>query len=604
MFKHARNIILVTILFFSVFSPVFSQSVSDLEKDLDKKNQEVKEKLSTLEKVKKEIESIKNSSASLEQKISLIEKELETVNKYVADTKQVLLLKESDLAKKEKKFNSSKVQLNFISSELYKTSRVGILDYFFLTNSSESFMQNILYKRYLLSKYIGTFKDKRIEYAQVKSEKEKIEKDKVELESDLKELNKLENDLVAQKNQYQSQIVSRSTLSSSLKNQITLLKNNISDLQIAILSAKSGGYLSANDVPSGGAGSLATFNSQATSGQFGVFSFGAFTHRNGMSQWGARARADAGQTYLEILNAYYPGKKIRTGTVVIGTTSKNIMKTIKTTEGETLDFETQYLLRLGEMPESWDLDALKAQAIAARTYAVNYTQNGAKAICVTQSCQVIAGMKVGNWKKAVEQTKGVILTNSNGTPFSAQYAAVHGGWINSVGWDTTTKKGLYQSWTKDAWDSKSGVQWFYQAWSTINNSSCSAHSKPWLTNTEMADLLNTYLVLKGDGVKGSVNDSRILPITLPSCKISGLSGNPYSMNEMKGLLTNPVTSISQSPVVSQNANATTKEISFITNRGVVTISGPDFQQVFNMRAPGFLSIPQNNFVFIDVLRKP
>lgn len=604
MVKNALKLLLLSILFFSVFSPVFSQSVDDLEKDLNDKSQEVKEKESKLESIKKEIEQIKSSTVSLDQKIVLIDKELKEVEKYVSTSKTVLTQKEKDLRKKESLLNVSSKQLENISYELYKASRFGFLEYFFLNNSTDGFVQKIFYKQYLLSKYINEYKDKRVEYAQVKSEKNNIEKEKKDLENEIKQIEKLRSDLVVQKSEYSDQITYRSTLSSSLKSQITLLKGEISQLQIAILTAKSGGYLSATDVPSGGSGSLAKFNSEAKTGEFGIFSFGAYTHRNGMSQWGARARADSGQSYTQILSAYYPGKKLRTnGTVVVGGGSKNIMSKIKTTTGETLDFENEYLMRLAEMPESWDMDALKAQVIAARTYAINYTGNGSKAICITQSCQVIGNKKTGAWKTAVEQTKGMILTNNDGTTFSAQYAAVHGGWVNNVGWDTKTKKGLYSAWTKDAWDSISGVSWFYQAWSTINNSSCKEHSKPWLTPTEMADLLNVYLVLKRDGVVGSVNESRILPVTLPYCQISGLSGNPYSINEVKALLSKPVTSITSAPVVNQGSNGVTQSISFVTNRGVVTISGNDFKQVFNMRAPGYLSIPQNNYVFIDVLKK-
>lgn len=607
MVKNALKLLLLSILFFSVFAPVFSQSVDDLEKNLNDKTQEVKEKESKLESIKKEIERISSSTASLDQKIVLIDKELKDVEKYISTAKIILDQKEKDLRKKEVLLAVSSKQLEYISYELYKTSRFGFLEYFFLNTSTDGIVQKIFYKQYLLSKYINEYKDKRAEYAQVKSEKNNLDKERKELENEIKQIEKLRSDLVAQKSEYLDQISYRNTLSSSLKSQITLLKGEISQLQIAILTAKSGGYLSATDVPSGGSGSLAKFNSEAKSGEFGVFSFGAYTHRNGMSQWGAKARADSGQSYTQILSAYYPGKTIRTGSVVIGGKSREIMTKIKTTTGEILDFENEYLMRLAEMPESWDLDALKAQAIAARTYAVNYTGNGSKAICVTQSCQVIGNKKTGAWKTAVEQTKGMILTNNDGTTFSAQYAAVHGGWVNNVGWDTKTKKGLYSAWTKDAWDSISGVSWFYQAWSTINNSSCNEHSKPWLTPPEMVDILNVYLVLKRDGVVGSVNESRILPITLPYCQISGLSGNPYSMEDIKALLSKPVTSITSAPVVNQGSNGVTQSISFVTirggNREVVTISGNDFKQVFNMRAPGYLSIPQNNYVFIDVLKK-
>ena len=85
--------------------------------------------------------------------------------------------------------------------------------------------------------------------------------------------------------------------------------------------------------------------------------------------------------------------------------------------------------------------------------------------------------------------------------------------------------------------------------------------------------------------------------------IDGLTGNPYSISEMKSLLNNPVTSISGKPVVTNDSRANTTKVSFATNRGVVNITGADFKQIYNMRAPGYISIPQNNYVFINVVRK-
>ena len=48
----------------------------------------------------------------------------------------------------------------------------------------------------------------------------------------------------------------------------------------------------------------------------------------------------------------------------------------------------KYLLGIYEMPESWPMEALKAQVIAARSYALAYTNNGSGEICATESCQV------------------------------------------------------------------------------------------------------------------------------------------------------------------------------------------------------------------------
>src|SRR5690606_2718030 len=153
--------------------------------------------------------------------------------------------------------------------------------------------------------------------------------------------------------------------------------------------------------------------------------------------WGAKARDDAGQSYTQILKAYYPGTKISTGKVG----GKDITKNIKVQGYGSMPLET-YLLGIHEINGQWnnndDIDVLKAQVIAARTYAVRYTTNGQGTICTTQSCQVYSQPHyTGAWAKAVQETAGQILVDGNGNAVSTQYAAVHGGWINGVGWDTT-----------------------------------------------------------------------------------------------------------------------------------------------------------------------
>ncbi len=597
--KNALNIILLLTLLFSViFSPVYSQSLGDLEDELDNKSGQVESKQKDLEKIKKEIEAINASSASVDEKIVLIEKEILKVEGYLNDTLKLLRNKSAQLKSQEQLLEKQKEQLGQVSYDLYKVTRVGILDYFFLNSSSAGFAQNLFYKQYLLSQHIANFRSKREEFAQINSEKLSLAEDKKALDGQREDTEKLKLDLIAQKNSYENQIYAKNSQSVSLKKQITLLKDEISDLQVAILVAKSGATTSVGTVPTSGdsAATLAGFQQSAPTGSFAVFSFGAYTHRLGMSQYGAQARAVVGnQDYKTILKAYYSKSPVTRGT----------SGDIKVQGYGSMDFETDYLYGIAEMPSSWDLEALKAQAVAARTYAYNYYYNGTT-ICITQSCQVWNPSKSANppsrWKQAVDETNGKIISG-----VVTYYSATSGGYLTTSGWDTTDGQGGGNGWTTNAWESKANSPWFYRAWyrQTYSDSSaaCSAQPNPWLSQAEMADLLNTYLVLKGSGVTGYVNTSRIIPVTLPQCKISGLSGNPYSMDEMKSLLSSPVTSINGNPVVTQNGAGATTKVSFVTNRGAVELSGADFKQVFNMRAPGYLSIPQNNYVFIDVLKK-
>ena len=103
----------------------------------------------------------------------------------------------------------------------------------------------------------------------------------------------------------------------------------------------------------------------------------------------------------------------------------------------TLDLET-YLKGVvsGEMPEYFGMEALKAQAIAARTYAVKYYNKRVYSgynLDDTTSSQVYYGYDPDyvNGSKAVDATKGMILTY-NGAPAETLYSATHGGYTERV----------------------------------------------------------------------------------------------------------------------------------------------------------------------------
>lgn len=94
-----------------------------------------------------------------------------------------------------------------------------------------------------------------------------------------------------------------------------------------------------------------------------------------------------------------------------------------------------YVRGIAEVPSSWPMEALRAQAIAARTYALNQkndpppSASGVGAdICPTQACQVYVGLAKERdeggqrWVSAVESTRGQVLLRK-GAPIRAMYYA-------------------------------------------------------------------------------------------------------------------------------------------------------------------------------------
>jgi peptidoglycan hydrolase-like amidase len=359
--------------------------------------------------------------------------------------------------------------------------------------------------------------------------------------------------------------------------------------QQAILNARSGSFTATigdSDLADDYNASIKGFRESAPSGSFAVFSFGAFTHRKGMSQYGAFGRAQSGQDYHAILKAYY-GKD---------TSTVDTSGTIQVNGSGAIDFETTYLYGIAEMPSSFPTEALKAQAVAARSYAYRYKQQG-QSICTDEGCQVYSASKAANppdaWKQAVDATKGQIIDGV--TTF---FSSTTGGYLSTMGWDTTDGGGG-SNFADKAYEKIAGSPWFYKAWYTKGYSTSSdkcGRDNPWLSGSDLADIVNASFVLSSGG---SDETGRVTPPTT-SC----WGGNPYSPDELKQIASKYGGGISNvSSVTVLQGDGTTNEIDFQTDKGTIKISGSSFKTAFDIRAPGYLSIPQSGFSFFNIEQK-
>jgi peptidoglycan hydrolase-like amidase len=378
--------------------------------------------------------------------------------------------------------------------------------------------------------------------------------------------------------------------------------SSLSTKQQEILSAKAEVFqTSVGEVPPADDPAASPNFNPGFSPAFAAFSFGA-PHRKGMSQFGALGRAQAGQSEEEILKAYYGNIRIET---------KDMPGQINTDQGRK-DFETNYLYGIAEMPSSWDQRALRAQAIAARTYALSYvgwrlaSPNAGGSICTSESCQVYSSSKAGSpsssWREAVDQTKGkIIVSNQTNELISAWYASTAGGYTFSYTtlghstpglWDTPQGR---SGWTSQAyekiarWDSNTGSPWFYKAWYKERGGATCGRSHPWLTSEEFTDILNAWVVFS----KGSDEDKKHVTPTDTGC----WGGEPYSISQMRdkaqglGGSYSSVSSVS----VDYSSDGFTNSVKLQTNQGELSISGPDFKTIFNLRAPGKISLKSSLF---------
>lgn len=494
-----------------------------------------------------------------------------------ADTKTKDL--EEDIEKREDDLAESYQYLSVRVRSFYKLSRqFSPLMTFLSSNSASGLTRELSYRQ------AATDQD-RAAIVETTQDILKLEEDKIELEQRKVQLAGLRTEFEKNAVFFEGEIKGAKAYQNELEKKIA----ELSAKQKEILAAKSGTFqTTVGEVPGADdPASRADFN-PGFSPVLAVFSFGA-PHYKGMSQYGAYGRAKSGQKVEDILKAYYGGgieikKDYRTDI------------TINVDGHGPVDIET-YTKRIYEMPASWGdkegMEALKAQAVAARSYALARTNDGASSICATEACQVYKPVnKGGKWDEAVEATKGWVLM-AGGKPFSAMYASTSGGYQESYNFNGYSTPGFWdtpngrEGWTSQAYEKVAGSPWFYKAWYKSRQGDACGRSHPWLTPEEMADVLNAYVVIQKHGV----SDDRV--ISQGGC----WGGNPYSIGELRDKANSlsggysKVTGVS----VSYGTNGTTSQVKLQTDRGELPLSGEEFRKAFNLRAPGRVAIKSGLF---------
>lgn len=537
-----------------------------------------------------ELEKLKQLSESatqpLEKELTGLEQKIKSAQNGITAAKAQAVVVAGNIKKRE---TDLAVQYSVFSHRIaasYRRARTfSPLTMILSSQNAASLTKDLAYQSALQAQDNNIIRSLGKDIAQLQADKQKLEQDQIKLAA-------LQKQLDGQAVFFRKEIAGAKAYQQDLSGKIAAL----SQQQQAIINARSGTSItSVGEVPlADDFNASIGYKSQAPGNSFAVFSFGGYTHRNGMSQYGAKARAEAGQSVEDILKAYYPGATIKKDFSEMGDIS---------VQGHgTMSFEDRYLQGIYEMPGSWHMNALKAQAIAARTFAIKYTGNGSKSICTTEACQVFKNSKKGgDWEKAVNETKGWVLVDGGGSPVSTQYASTHGGYATGVKWDTTDGSDS-GDWSSRAWETKANSPWFYKSWYRSGYSSSGAscgRAHPWLSQEEMSDILNAWIVRQNPN---GADAGRIQPITIGSCNVGGGGGNPYSMAEMRdwaGKAGGAVTNISNVSV-SHGGNGQTSSVRFDTNRGTIEVSGSDFKTAFNLRAPGYLRIPQSGFAFFNI----
>ncbi|MFC1625594.1 SpoIID/LytB domain-containing protein [Patescibacteria group bacterium] len=521
-----------------------------------------------------ELEKIKSQYAPAQQKnkddLAKLQSQLNDLNKRISSMTNLLKSLEADILEREEELAYTKEIFDKKTDSYYRFLRTyDPLMPFLSSNSASQAFKEIIFRQKVSEEDRKTITAYAEDLSKLKDDKASLEKNKESLAS----------------------------VQKSVGEKTSLLAGEVAkvDAYLATLTAKQQSFLAAK-LESLGLSRSAYNLKGGCSDDRGVdpgfspaiafFSFGV-PNRVGLNQFGAKGRAEAGQDYQAILHAYYNAD------ITSGYSTAVSIRVSGTNEyGQSFNDSwniEEYVKHLYEMPASWPMEALKAQAIAARSYALAYTNNGAGSICPSQYCQVVKKeINDGNWQAAVNATSGVVLTNG-GSPAKAWYSSTHGGYaFNSgdIGWSAT-------SWTKRLVDASSSVGGFSDLFNSAYDKSSSifycdwgsrsAYNRTaWLKADEVADIANVILLAKAD----ASTKSHLYQVD----KANPEGTDTWDAARVRTELSSRgVSALGSASSVSVGADFGTGRTTSVSINGV-NFDGGEFKDFFNLRAPSNIQI--------------
>lgn len=516
--------------------------------------------------IQREIDALSPAHENNKKELDNLRAQIKSINSRLASLSNQLVVKQREIEGREKDLSHAQTVFDAKARMHYKWIRSydPILP-FLSSGNALGLFQDIFLKERAATSDVLTMEGYAGDLVKLRSDKDTLEKNNTNLASAKKNLD------------------GRASFLAGEVDKIEKYLTTLDAKQEELIAAKAGGFSTSvgetpgTAEPCSGAPGTESFCDPGFRPAFAAFSFGA-PHRTGMSQYGAYGRSKAGQNAETILAAYYQGASLRKDYPVPATIGISGIGRVP--------FEENYLLGIYEIPEGWGdkggFEALKAQAVAARSYALAQTNNGAGNICTTEACQVYKRqLKTGKWAEAVRATRGWVIVK-DGKPASTYFASTSGGYTISQ-WGWAGIKDASGDWPGTAFEKLGGSPWFYKGWYRSRAGKTCGKNGPWMSSNDFADIVNAWHVV----YKGGGDVSRVTPID-PSC----WGGNPYSQSELAGI--GGYTSASSVSVV-YGSNGSTQSITIGTNKGSVTINGEEFKKAFNLRAPGQIGIKSSLF---------
>jgi peptidoglycan hydrolase-like amidase len=425
--------LLVVQLVVSPLSPVYARSLDEIQDDISQQQQELNQLEDELALAQASLNTLNNSLANTQGQIPQIKAEIEQLEANIKTNKlQLEVLNENKQLRtleKEERQKQQEITINNSYRNWKSTNRMAAN---FSTGYSH-IIKSRMYQAQVISVEQGGIDELAEQIVSIISEIGEFETETASLESKTKQLEQKKKDLEAQLAYLNSSAVAAVGVVAGLRTEAGILQSTLEQLSAEQKAVEQYEAWLLGQSGNGGTQTVDTGEYYFTGQGRDV----AQGHGVGMSQYGAKGAADQGWTAQQILEFYYPGAQVTN----YNETDKITVKYCPGSNTATDAYQdgcadgaqpvTQrvwldsYLAGLGEMPESWPIEARKAQMIAARTYALRYTNNGDPnyPICLTTYCQV-SYFKHGdrNELSLVEATAGQVVTY-NGQLIETLYSA-------------------------------------------------------------------------------------------------------------------------------------------------------------------------------------
>lgn len=597
-----RKFILLAFLLFSVpvsvkLAPVLSDEIENISNEIEDTEREIKTKEKILEEAQAQINDILSSNLTLDQKIAALESEITLMEEKIALSEADLAQKAEAISIKEAEIEAKNESLKKVTQNLYKSSKVTTLEIALSQNSGSDLLRSFVYKRYAFNSLSSSIRGLDEEVDALNSEKAVLAYQKSLLDEEKAALQSSKDELNNQKALILQQLYAKAAQQSNLEKDLIALNNKMnelsSDLQQAILNKAGSGGDSSGGGNSNGGGSP-----QPPSGDAGTYDIYAGCEIVGGNYEGCEKVAENVPGPVRALstdsnNVFRVEQAFSYRGVLEFRADTNVYLINE------LPFE-QYLFGIAEVPSSWPVESLKAQAVAARTYAAkNWNKRSGDKYNLRSDTYDQHYVGYGkeseagygqNWVNAVTGTSSQVITY-DGSMISAYYHSTCGGhtlgseevWVSALPY-TRPKSDWYQS--GEGWRSYDEASpWSYKKWGTTS-----------IDDNQMIDLINASIYLAADPNSGTRQNN------IRRSDLGGWSAGQIEealgsgkMQDRIGTLLN-VESVynNGSTAIDSSAKATSK-VRITGSAGTLEIDWYVFWVVFNSRSPGDLTLYWSNF---------